>query len=539
MSKKLTPKQIKDKVAKLKSDRSTWDDHWQQLADYILPRKNTITNKKSPGQKRSVNILTSVGIQCNELLAGALHGLLTNPNAPWFDLTTGDADMDRDDTNRMWLQKVTRDMHNVLNNSNFQTEVHELYMDLACFGTSPMYLEEDPTDVIRCSTRFIAEMFVDENNRGVVDQVYREWHWDANKIVQEFGIKNVSKKVMESYKKGDAQKFCCIHAVYPRTMVDPNAKSAFKYISQYILPEEEFELREAGFREFPYVVPRWSKAAGEVYGRSPGMNALPEVKTLNVMTETTIIGAQKMVDPPMQLPDDGFILPLMTMPGGTNFYRSGSQDIAKPLFTNTNVDFGFQVMQEREKRVREAYYVDQLQLQQAGPQMTATEVLQRTEERMRLLGPMLGRMQDEFLRPLIDRTFDIMLRTGKIVAGDIPPALAGKKIDVKYSSLIAKSQRLADGQNIMRSMEALTPFVNSDPTVLDNIDGDKAFRVIAEVYGLPQEIIRKTKDVQGKRDARAQAQAAALKEQQDAQNAQVTDQTANTMKTVSGINQGA
>jgi hypothetical protein len=302
-------------------------------------------------------------------------------------------------------------------------------------------------------------------------------------------------------------------------MVDPQSKNAFKYISQYALPEENIELREAGFRELPYVVPRWSKAAGEVYGRSPGMNALPEVKTLNKMMETTIIGAQKVVDPPLQLPDDGFIMPIITEPGGLNYYRSGTNDIIKPVFNDSRIDFGFEVMKDHEKRIREAYYIDQLQLQQ-GPQMTATEVLQRTEEKMRLLGPMLGRMQAEFLRPLIDRVFSIMFRSGVIDRNEIPTVLRGKQIDVRYSSLIAKSQRLAEGQNILRSMEALTPFANADQSVLDNINADKAFRVIAEVYGLPQEIVRKEKEVAQVREQRAQAQQQMLAQQQAAMEAE-------------------
>lgn len=528
---KLSVKQIKEKVEKVKAERQTWESHWQEIADYIIPRKNTITSQKSPGQKRSVNVLDSTGIQSNELLAGALHGLLTNPNALWFELTTGDIQLDRQDDVRMFLQKTTKDIHNVLNNSNFQTEIHEVYIDLCGFGTSPMYIEEDSNDVVRFSTKFLAECMIDEDEMGRVNQIYREWKWDAYKLVAEFGLDKVGKKVQDSLKKGDGQKFCVVHAVYPRDMVDPRHKSAFKYISQYVLPEENLELREAGYREFPYVVPRWTKAAGEIYGRSPAMNALPEVKTINKMTETMIMGAQKVVDPPVQLPDDGFVMPLVLVPGGINYYRSGTQEVIKPIFNDSRIDFGFQALEDRRRRIREAFYVDQLQLQQ-GPQMTATEVLQRTEEKMRLLGPMLGRQQSELLRPLIDRVFEIMVRRGKIT--DIPTALAGKKVDVRYSSLIAKSQRLSEGQNLMRAMEAVTPFVNADQSVLDNINGDNAFKVIAEVYGVPQEIVRTKKEVEGIRQARAEAQKAALEAEQREKEMDAAPKMAETMQTMSG-----
>lgn len=530
--KKLTVKQIKEKIEKLKGERSTWESHWQEIADYIIPRKNTVTSQKSPGQKRGVTIVDSTGIQCNELLAGALHGLLTNPNAPWFELTTGDTELDRDDEVRMFLQKTAKDIHNVLNNSNFQTEIHEVYLDLCGFGTSAMYIEEDPKGVVRFSTKFIAEYMISENSRGEVDELYREWQWTSSQIVQAFGLDKVGKKVQDSFKKNNGDKFTLHHAIYPRESVDPQHRSPLKYISQYTLPEENLELSEKGFREFPYVVPRWSKAAGETYGRSPGMNALPEVKTINKMTETMIIGAQKVVDPPVQLPDDGFIMPLVLLPGGINYYRSGTQEVIKPIFNDSRIDFGFQAMEDRRRRIREAFYVDQLQLQQ-GPQMTATEVLQRTEEKMRLLGPMLGRQQSELLRPMIDRVFSIMVRMGKIK--DFPNVLRGKKIDVRYSSLIAKSQRLADGQNLMRFMEAVTPFVNADASVLDNINGDKALKVVAEVYGAPQEILRNKKDVEQVREARAQAQAQALQQQQAQHEAETSETASKTMQNMVGM----
>ncbi len=532
MSKKMTVKQIKEKVQHLKGERSLWENHWQECTDYMMPRKSTVITVKPQGGKRSVTVLDSTGIQSCELLAGALHGLLTNPNAQWFELTTGDVDLDRQDDVRFFLQKASQRAHNVLNNSNFQTEIHELYSDLCCVGTGAMYVEEDDKTGIRFSTRFVSEFFIVENNRGIVDEIYFCWKWDATHLVKEFSLNMLPEKVQKFYKEGKYDKFEVIQAIYPRANVDQGSKSAFGFVSQYVLPEENFEISEGGYREFPYVVPRWTKATGETYGRSPGMNALPEVKTINKMTETTIIGAQKVVDPPMQLPDDGFILPIQTHPGGMNFYRAGTTDTIKPLFNDSRIDFGYQALDDRRKRIREAFYVDQLQLQQNGPQMTATEVLQRTEEKVRLLGPMLGRQQSELLRPLIDRVFAIMLRKGTISQKDIPAVLRGRSLDVRYSSLIAKSQRLSEGQNLMRAMEALTPIANADPSVVDNIDADKAFRVIADVYGMPQEIIRKAKDVEARRNARAQAQQEMVDREKQQQEADAAPKLAQTMQTM-------
>jgi hypothetical protein len=515
MAEKLTVKQIQQKVNFLKGERGTWENHWQEIADYMLPRKNQINASTTPGEKKSIYVLDNTGMYSMEILAGQLHGLLTNPNSIWFELTTGVLGIDQMDEVRMWLQKTSRDIHNVLNNSNFQTEVHELYMDECAFGTAAMYTEEDERDIVRFSTKFIGEYFIEEDHQGRVNQLYRCWKWNPFQIVEAFGLDNVSKKVKEDFEKGRDNKYEVINAVYPAMMIG-EPKTAFEYVSQYVLPEHGHELKVEGYREFPYVVPRWSKGTGELYGRSPAMVALPEVKTINKMMETIIIGAQKVVDPPLQLPDEGFILPIITRPGGINYYRSGSNERIEPIFNDARIDFGFEALKEKRIRIREAFFVDQFMLQQ-GPQMTATEVLQRTEEKMRLLGPMLGRQQSEFLRPLIDRVFAIMLRRGIIDKDTIPQVLRGRKVDVRYSSLIAKSQRLADGQNILRTMEASAPFIQLDPRTAHNFDGDAAVRAVAEIFGFPQQILRTKKEIEAIREAEQQAQQQALADQSQTQ----------------------
>lgn len=510
---KLTVEQVKQKLQKLSGERGTWENHWQEVSDYIVTRKNTILNKKSEGQKRTWQLLDNTGMFSNELLAGMLHGLLTNPNSEWFELTTGNYQLDQNDNVRKWLQATAKQMHNVLNNSNFQTEIHEVYIDLPAFGTACMLIEEDDETVVRFSTKFIAEYFIKENHLGEVDEIYREWEWTASQIVAEFGDKNLSKRVRDSYTKCTDEKFKMIHAVYPKRIVDSKYKGSMPFVSHYIIKDEDHEIQVGQFENFPYVTPRWTKAAGETYGRGPGMSALPELKVLNKMNETMLIGAQKMVDPPVQMEDDGVILPLITRPGGINYRRPGTAEI-KPLFNMTQIDFGYQAMEDRRKRVRDCYYVDQLRLQQGGPMMTATEVLQRTEESTRLMGPMLGRQQNELLAPMIARVYSILWRRGLIAPP--PEELKGAKMSVRYSSLIAKSQRVTDGQSVLRYVQALAPFINLDPSVADNLNGDEAAKVLATVYGPPQQIIADTKLRDGKRQQRAavaQAQAQAAQQQ--------------------------
>lgn len=128
------------------------------------------------------------------------------------------------------------------------------------------------------------------------------------------------------------------------------------------------------------MVPRFNKDSVSIYGRSPAMSCLPDVKMVNKMSEVSIRAAQKQIDPPLMVPDDGFLLPVRTTPGALNFYRTGTRDRLEPLQAGATNPIGIAMEEQRRNAIRAAFYVDQLQLQ-TGPQMTATEVLQRNEEK--------------------------------------------------------------------------------------------------------------------------------------------------------------
>jgi hypothetical protein len=237
------------------------------------------------------------------------------------------------------------------------------------------------------------------------------------------------------------------------------------------------------------------------------------------MTETTLKGAQKVVDPPLQVPDDGFVLPIITKSAGLNFYRAGSEGRIEPIFNDSRIDFGFESIANIQGKIREAFYIDQLKLRE-GPQMTAAEVMERTEQALRFLGPMLGRQQAEFLQPLVDRLYAIIDRRGEIPE---PPAeLNGIPLKVQYSSVMAMAQRTTELQNIQRTMAAVTPFASADPSVLDNFDGDVATHVIARLLNFPQEILRNKENVGELRKSRSEnaaAQEARVREQEQAKSA--------------------
>ena len=505
-------KNLLKRFDRLKSQRQNWESHWQEVADYMQPRKADVTKSRSKGDKRTELIFDSSPLQSVELLAASLHGMLTNPSTPWFSLRFKEYEMENEDEAKEWLEDATEVMYSAFNKSNFQQEIFELYHDLITFGTAAMFIEEDDDDVLKFSTRHINEMYIAENDKGRIDTVFRKFKLSARSAIQKFG--NVSNNIAVIAKKDPYEDVEILHAVYPRSDFDPKKqdKDNMPFASIYLDASSGDELSVSGFREFPFVVPRYLKASHEIYGRSPAMTALPDVKMLNEMSKTTIKSAQKQVDPPLLVPDDGFILPVRTVPGGLNFYRSGTRDRIETLNIGANTPLGLNMEEQRRNSIRNAFYVNQLMMQQ-GPQMTATEVIQRNEEKMRLLGPVLGRLQSELLKPLIDRCFALILR--KNLFRPAPEFLSGKDIEIEYVSPLAKAQKSTELQSIMRAIEIMGSLANVAP-VFDHINMDKLVRHLADIVGVPQKILKPQSELNAQREE-AQAQQQQMEQMQQVQ----------------------
>ncbi len=523
-----TAEQVVKRYNELDSDREMWKTHWQELADYLQPNKDEITRHDADGAKKFQRILDNTGPQALELFAGMLHGYLTNSEELFFEFTSGDQKLDDDDDVREWLDDCARKTMNVLINSNFTTETHEMYLDLGSFGTSPLSVEPDDELVVRFGAYPIAQCVIDENHLGVVDTLMRKFEYTGKQILQKFPKAKLPDKVQKDIEKKPEKKHWIIHAIYDCKGEKDSAKKRMvknkPFASHYVLVSEKFDLQLGGFDQFPYTVSRFSKRPGEKYGRSPGMTALPEVKMLNKMAETMIRGAQKVIDPPLQIPSDGFVLPINTRPGGLNFYMSGTgqRDEIKPIFNDTRIDFGFDMMNASRSRIRDAFYIDQLLMPSGGPQQTATEVNSRDEERLRFLGPLVARQHNEFLRPTINLVFNIMSQRGLYL--EAPEKIAGKKLDVRYSSRIAKMQRLSTSNAIARAFNLAAPLIQIDPTAADAINCLDGVKEIWKLAGAPLGMLNKQKDIETIRDGRAKAQAQQLEVEKAQQSAQLEEQ---------------
>jgi len=500
---------ILKRLDRLDSSKSQWSTHWQEILDYVMPRKAEVTVNYSKGAKRTEILYDSSAIHANTLLAASLQGTLTSASLPWFHLKVRNNDLNESREVQVWLEDCRNRMYKTFNSSNFNTEVHEFYLDICSIGTACIEVEESDGD-LNFRTLHISEYYIAENHKGQIDTLYRKFEYTARQAKQRWGDACGS-KVDDALKNDPDKKLTFVHCVMPSSDYTMKKQSKLPFVSIYICKDDKTVVSEGGYNEMPYLVTRWSKASGEEYGRSPAYNALPDIKTLNKAVELGLKAWAKAIDPPLLVEDDGVIGRVVTKPAGITVVRRDGA--IKPL--NSGARFDVSDMKESELRgsIKQAFFSDQLELQQ-GPQMTATEVQVRYELMQRLLGPTLGRFQTEFLNPLIERTFAIMQRNEKFAPA--PGALDGVGIDIEYVGPLARSQRMEEATAVERLYEMAANLAQIAPEVMDNIDHDMAIRSRAELLGVPKNIMRDPKQIEEKR----KAEAAQQQEQMAAQQAQ-------------------
>lgn len=447
---------LKRRFDDLNSDRrANWENHWEQIAQYILPRKQGFVGMRSEGEQKMRYVYDSTAIHANELLASALHGLATNPASKWFGLRMTVDDMNEIDQVRTYLSDVEGYMWAKMYapGTNFATSLHESYLELGAFGTAVMFIGERIDGGLLTDSRPLHECYISQNEEGVVDTLFRRRQYTTRQLwlLGKTRGWDLPSRIEEAADSGKwEEKHWVVHGVTPREErnIDSKAPNDMAWASTYFLENGLHKLDEGGFPEFPYLVPRWTLLPGEQYGRCPAMTALPDVKMLNVMMLTLIKALQKAVDPPLWLPYEGAVGPTRTIPGGVNFYKGDRMPQLHPTSLQ-GIQVVTEAMEQLRDKIRQTFYSDVVQTYQHDREMTAFEVEQRQQERMRLMGPLVGRLESELLGPLIDRVYGIMERKGELPVA--PEMLDNQEFIVEYVSPLANVQK----QTSMRGIETV------------------------------------------------------------------------------------
>lgn len=540
----------------LKSERSSYMSHWKEISDYMLPRSGRyFVNDRNRGERRHNNIYDNTGTRALRVLGAGLMGGATSPARPWFRLATADPDLMDYAPVKLWLSKVQRQMLDIFQRSNTYRSLHTMYEEIGAFGTGAAVLMDDFDSVIRHHVLTTGEFAIATDYRGNVTTMYREFQKTVGEIVAEFGIDKVSNSIKNLHERGSLDTWVTmVHAIEPRVDRDPKMRDPknmpFKSVYFELGSDKGEYLRESGFKVFRGLVPRWSVTGGDIYGSSPGMEALGDIKQLQHEQLRKAQGIDYMTRPPLQVPSSMKNREIDTLPGGTSYVdMSGPSGGIKTAFeVRLELNHLLADIQDVRGRINQTFYTDLFLMlaNSTRTNMTATEVAERHEEKLLMLGPVLERLHNELLDPLIEITFTRMIEAGLVPPP--PEELQGVDLNVQYVSMLAQAQRAVATNGIDRFVGNLGAVAQFKPEVLDKFDTDRWADAYSDMLGIDPELIVPNEKVALIRQSRAQAAQAAQEQAKNAQAAatardlaaaKTTEDSAltNVMSMFSGYNQ--
>lgn len=512
---------LKQKTA-LWNERSTWDPIWRELSELVQPRSGRFflsdTNK---GHNRYNKIYDSTGLRARRILASGLMSGKTSPAKPWFKLTLPDAQLMEHQNVKIWLKKVTEIMRDIFRASNTYRALPTLYAELAGFGTAAAFLEADYKDVIRHYPTTIGEFSIAQNARGEVDTIYRYFSRPVIEVVGQFGYANCSQRVRNAYDQGNyyTTMVSIIHAVQPRHNSERDLRrkdaanmawsSCWFEEAQSFGDEHDKLLRESGFKRFPALAPRWSVTGGDVYGDSPGMEALGDLKQLMHEQLRKGQGIDYQTNPPLQVPAAYRGQEHERLPGGIMYYDAagGAPPIKSAFDVDLRLDHLLADIDDVRMRIDKSFYVD-LFLMIANIErsnVTAREIAEKQEEKLLMLGPVAEILDDELLEPLVDFTFDRMVE-----ARLLPPPprelAVGMPINIEFIGVLAQAQRAVGIGSVDRLLGVVGALAQLRPESLDKLNVDQIYDAYSDMLGVDPEFIIADENVAIIRAQRAQEQ---------------------------------
>lgn len=523
----------------LATDRATHEQKWRDIAAFVMPhRERFLAGDTNRGHRKDQNIINNAPWRAADVNAAGMNSGITSPTRPWHRSQAKDKKLRELEAVKTWHGEFDEDTRALMAGSNVYLKFHEMYLDLAGFGISPMIIEEDVKEVFRCTVVPIGSYAVAAGADGQVDTLYRHVSMTVRQCVKEFGLPNCSRRIRDMWKRKQRNEWIdVLHVIEPNDEYVEGrlGPEGMAYRSCWLDTggnEDDGFLREHGYHEKPFVCPRWGTTGQDVWPSGyPGEMALGDCKTLQQVERRGLQVLDKVSDPPMVGPSSMRDEPVDLLPGGINYEdpsapgRGFRPAIEVPAQALPAVD---NVAARVELRINKTYKVDlwlmiaSSELQ--GGKMTATEVIERKTEKMLQLGPMLERFFHECLRPFFKRLFGIMFRLGLV--REPPPELQGRELDIEFISVLAQAQKMVQIQGIRETVSFGGQMGVAVPDTIDKLDTDKIMDAYAEALGVPPNLIRSADEVAAIRKQRAKA----MQQQAAMQQAQ---QAADTAKTLS------
>ena len=491
--------------------RGNYEQTWEEIARRVLPSYATQFTGQNrgriiPGVQRMEEMVDSTAALALTRFAAAMESMLTPRSSTWHTVIPSDAALMKDRPTRLWFEDLTRQLFALryASTANYASQKHEDYMMLGAFGTGNLFIDalDSTTDRgLRYRAVHLGQTYFMENHQGVIDKVYRRFSLTARQAVQQFGADHIPDIILRDAKapRGGGKEYFFIHKVAPREDYDSNRvdQAGMRYTSCYVSITNKTTVQEGGYHTFPYCISRYVTGPGEVYGRSPAMMALPTIKGLNEMKKTMLKQGHRTVDPVLLAHDDGIVDSFSMRPGAIN--PGGVNADGKPLvhvLPTGNLAAGDKMMEAEKLIINDFFLVTLFQILVDTPQMTATEVIERSREKGALLSPTMGRQQSESLGPQVDREIDLL--TQLRLLAPMPPALleAQGQYTIQYNSPLSRMARSEEAAGFMRVVDYAKEIlsVTQDPSIMDAFNFDAALPELADIQAVP---VRWMKDAAG------------------------------------------
>lgn len=505
----------------LKTKRSTFENQWVEVAERMLPgyaktfNGGLSTVKSSGGGEKNTELMyDATAALALTKFAAAMESMLTPRNQKWHRLRASDRALMKDYTVRSWFDDATDVLFHYRQQAkaNFQSQMHETYINLGAFGTGVMFVDSLDGGGLRYKQIHLSEVVFDVNHQGVTDTMFRWFEMTARQISQKWQspAQPLPEELANAVADNPDKYFKVLHMVMPRADYDPNRADVKgkKYASVYVLDtKNKSKLSEGGYSTFPYCVSRYVAGPGELFGRSPAMLVLPNIKVLNDQTKTVLKQGHRTVDPVLLVHDDGILDTFSLRPGALNAGGVSAEGRALvQALPVGNIAVGKDMMDDNRMAINDAFLVTLFQILVETPQMTATEVIERVREKGALLSPTMGRQQTELLDPMIERELDLLAMQGLLPP--MPPALIEARGDykVEYDSPLSRAQRAEEAAGGLRMIDYAANIAanTQDPSILDHFDFDVMVPELAEIQGLPARWMASPDKIAAKRDGRTQ-----------------------------------
>lgn len=506
-----TAKKRIDFGQELKTERTVYEGQWEENARYLRPIRRDFTNAaKTQGGRLNRGKYDSTGEDALDNFAAGLYGTMNSPANVWFRWETPDPELNRHGEAAAWLDIVSARMLSSFRSSlsPFYAQAVEWILDLGGFGNGILF-----SDMKRDASGFIDralplnECYWQVNDNDEVDLLARIYTMTPRQIIAKFGKRNVSEDVNKAQEKEPLRPFVIQHLVAPNPEYVPGrfGPAGKPFVSYYDEVEKQHELSAGGFDGFPYMVPRWAVRSGEAYGRGPGDKALPHAKAVNQMEYSNLKSGARIADPTLNAPHEGQLRVITSGPGKINYggMSPRGHHMVAPMPYGANLPVSLEMANQRREMIRDALYWSLMQLV-GRTGMTATEVVERAQEKFTLMGPFVGRYQVEGLTPLLVRRFKMMQRAGAFPP--VPQVLQRRRIEPTYLSPMAQAQKATEAAGVMRTFEFVERQAQIDPDVADMWNGVEATRVVNAANGAPTRVLRSDDELEARRERRQRVQ---------------------------------